>query len=126
MPPGPQRTLHQNTEALQQSVLLNLRRIFNTRQGQVTALPDFGMPDLTELAHGFPDSVETVRQAIQQGIAKYEPRLQGARVRHVADDDDDSRILRFEITARLAAADEQPGVRYESVVNPAGRVRVRG
>lgn len=124
-PPGPQRTVHQDAEALQQSVLTNLRRIFNSRQDQVATVADFGMPDLTDLPHSMPDSVETVRRAIQQGVAKYEPRLHGVRVRHIADEDD-PRILRFEITARLVIDDGQSMVRYESVVNPAGRVRVRG
>lgn len=123
-PPGPQRTVHQDTEALHDSVLVNLRRIFNTRQVQVATATDYGMPDLTDLPHAVPDSVETVRRAIQQGIAKYEPRLQGTRVTHIVEEDDPT-ILRFEITARLVIDGERQPVRYESVVNPAGRVRLR-
>jgi type VI secretion system protein len=124
MPAGARR-LRPDTEALQESVLANLRRIFNTHQVQVATLDDYGMPDLTNVAHSFPDSIDTVRRAIHESIVRYEPRLQGVRVRHIADDVD-PQLLRFEIVGRVAAGSERHAVRYESIVNPAGRVRVRG
>lgn len=125
--PASERRVRPDTDALQESVLGNLRRLFNTHQVQVATLQDYGMPELTHMAHSFPDSIETVRRAIQDAVARYEPRLQGVRVRHVPDDVD-PQVLRFEILGRIQAGDARHAVRYESIVNPAGagRVRVRG
>ena len=119
-PPSGQRTVHRSVEALQDSVLQNLRRIFNTRQGEVVTVPDYGMPDLTDVPYAYPDSIEDVRRAIQHAVTKYEPRLRGVRVRHIAEDGD-PQLLRFEITARLAEDGEQLPVRFESTVNPGRR-----
>jgi len=122
--PSPERRASTDVGALQDSVLANLRHIFNTRQGQSATAEDYGMPDMTNLPHAYPDSIEAVRRAIQDGIVKYEPRLQSARVRYV--DDDDPQVLRFEITAQLRTPTDRQRIRLESVVTPAGRVRFRG
>ena len=52
---GP-RTIHENTSRLAESVLSNLRHLLNSRPGISPAMPDYGIPDLTEVVYNMPDS----------------------------------------------------------------------
>lgn len=62
------------------SVVSNLSRLFNTRRGSVTHLPDYGLPDLTTVYRDAPRTGDELRRAIKSSIEKYEPRLRRVRV----------------------------------------------
>ena len=59
----------------------HLLLLLNTRRGTVGHLPDYGIPDLSEVYDGLPASLETLRQAIKATIEKYEPRLRKVTVK---------------------------------------------
>ena len=59
----------------------HLYLLLNTRRGSVGHLPDYGIPDLSEVYEGLPASLETLRRAIKATIDKYEPRLQRVNVK---------------------------------------------
>ncbi len=99
-PPGARR-LEIDTGRLKRSILNHLQHMFNSRHGHAPAQPDYGIPDLNEFMFEFPDSITPMRQAIEQSIEKYEPRLKNVRALWVRDEDNALNI-RFEITARLA------------------------
>ncbi len=77
---GGQRRSEVDTRLLLRSVLDNLQRILNTRQGNVPIQKDLGIPDLSDIVHTFPESILTMQQSIRQTITKYEPRLKSVRV----------------------------------------------
>ena len=114
-----------NPHRIIESVLTHLRKMLNVRQGSVCTLPDYGIPDLNSLFMEYPDGVRALSRIIRDSIEKYEPRLQRIQVRYLPDDQDPLN-LRFEITARLAMDEDQPSVRFETVVGDNGAVRVRG
>lgn len=62
------------------SVMSNLNYLFKTRRGALEHLPDYGLPDITEIYRDIPDSVLKLRQSIKQAIERYEPRLRRVRV----------------------------------------------
>jgi type VI secretion system protein len=64
------------------SILDNLNRLFNTRRGAIDHLPDYGLPDITQVYRDLPYSVEGLRQSIKAAIERYEPRLRRVRVEH--------------------------------------------
>lgn len=64
------------------SVVSHLRYLFNTRRGSLRHLPDYGLPDVTEVYRDLPDSVDPLRNAIRELIERYEPRLRRVRVEH--------------------------------------------
>ena len=108
-----------------ESVLRHLRKMLNVRQGSVSTLPDYGIPDLNSLFTQYPDAVQALRRILRDSLEKYEPRLRRVNVRYLPDEENPL-LLRFEITARLAMDDQDSPVRFETVVGDNGKVRVRG
>jgi len=64
-----------------QAVRDHLSLLLNTRQGTVGHLPDYGVPDLSEVYSSLPGSLEMLRRGIKTTIDKYEPRLRRVTVR---------------------------------------------
>jgi type VI secretion system protein len=98
--------------ALRTSVLEHLKNICRTRRGSMVTRPDYGLPDLGEMVHSFPDALSKLREALEHSIEVYEPRLKNVRITHVP-----SRSLelmvRFEIRATLVDSKDAP-VRFET------------
>jgi len=68
------------------SILGNLGRLFNTRRGTLAHVPEFGLPDLSDVSRAAPAEVESVRRAIRDSVERFEPRLRRVRVdRDVSD-----------------------------------------
>ena len=61
--------------SLAEAVREHLLLLLNTRQGSVSHLPEYGMPDLSEYYKGFPDSLKQLADALKSSISKYEPRI---------------------------------------------------
>jgi len=57
------------------SVLDNLQRLFNSRAGQLAHLPDYGLPDMSQILQGMPSSAQELLRRLRQVIRKYEPRI---------------------------------------------------
>ena len=123
----PQRppSIRENTNLLADSVLNNLRRLLNSRHGIAPTCRDYGIPDVCDVVHDFPDAIGGIRGAIKAAIEKYEPRLRRVNVRH-APMADDSLSLRFEITAELVTEQEKAGIRFETRVSGSGEVNLKG
>jgi type VI secretion system protein len=115
--PDPHRTID--------SILTHLRKMLNVRQGSVSTLPDYGIPDLNSLFMQYPDGVLALRRIIKELLEKYEPRLRQINVRYLPDDENPL-ILRYEINARLVIEGDEPPIRFETAVGDNGKVRVRG
>jgi type VI secretion system protein len=105
-----------------QSILENLRAILNTRVGDSQAASEFGIIDLADLVHNFPNAAQIMEKSIRATVAEYEPRLKQVRVRLVPSDD--PLTLVFEIAARLSGDKHQGMVRVRTEVNSSGRVHV--
>lgn len=62
------------------SIIGNLERLFNTRRGTLLHVPDFGLPDITNVSRAAPAEVEAIRRAIRESVERFEPRLRRVRV----------------------------------------------
>ena len=107
------------------SVLEHLQKLLNIRQGSVEMLPDYGLPDFNDLSHKFPYAINEIQRMIRDCIRKYEPRLTQVRVTHVQDEDDPL-SLRYDITARLEMDDRKTNIWFETILDAAGKVSIRG
>ncbi|ADZ92880.1 type VI secretion system baseplate subunit TssE [Marinomonas mediterranea] len=58
----------------------HLVRLLNARQGGLSHLPDYGMPDLNKLYQALPYSEDDIAIAVKKIVEKYEPRLTGVHV----------------------------------------------
>jgi type VI secretion system protein len=88
----------------------------------MTTCADFGVCDVSELLHAFPDAIADMARSIRHTIQTYEPRLANVRIRHIPAED---MTLRFEITAQLTGQTGKSAVSFETSVDAARRVSVR-
>lgn len=86
------------------SISDHLWRMFNTRQGSVPHLPDYGLPDITEIYRKLPLSLKELEQTILALITKYEPRLDRVRIRPIPTTPMEFRIS-FELSAAVKGGD---------------------
>jgi type VI secretion system protein len=123
--PESSRSIHQNTSRLSESVMANLRNLLNTRQGLSSTAPDYGIPDLVDVLHSFPDAINGMRKAIKASIEKYEPRLRRVNVKYV-ESPGEIQALRYEITAELVTEDEKASIWIQTRIDRSGEVEVKG
>ena len=120
----PKRRGKEDSRRIVDSVLRHLQRILNTKQGNVPIADDYGLPDFTNFAGSFPDSVREIERAIKGAIQKYEPRLTAVRVTFIPQEED-YLSLRFQIIAKLSL-ESKTQVYIETVVNSEGKIDIRG
>ncbi len=118
-------TTQEDVEALCESVRDHLARLLNARHGMCDAMPDYGLPALTDLIVGSGDHVRVMSDAIKTAIEKYEPRLRRIKVSRVIDDEGrDGRTLAFRIEGVLVGRQAEHRVWYETAVRGTGEFEV--
>jgi len=120
-----ERIDHDNLEAMEKSILLHLQRMLNTRQENSQTVPNYGVPDLTEMGRNFPESARVLEGAIKRSVEEYEPRLRDVRVKFRTSEDE-VLTLSFDVTARLVTRGEQASVQFETRLSSDGRFVVTG
>lgn len=88
-----------STAEIERSVVENLRRVFQIRQGNSLSAPRCGVPDFTEIFANHSDPSRKLCSTIKAVIQEYEPRLNNISVRRLSTQRYDS--LRFEIIGDL-------------------------
>lgn len=114
--------LHQVSEENQVilSVLDNMQRILNSRAGTLAHLPDYGLPDMTQILQGLPGTAHQLMGALSGILLKYEPRLKSIQV--AMQEQAIPGELRYAIDAELKGIGL---VRYGTEFMPEGRVLIR-
>lgn len=121
--PAAERSTQVDVGQLADSVMLNLRQMLNSRQGLARTVLDYGLPDLTDVVHSFPEAIDICKRSIRQSIEKYEPRLISVAVDHVPDPDDIFH-LRFEIRGKLKTDREALPVAFYTTLDASGHAQV--
>ncbi|SAK64700.1 type VI secretion system baseplate subunit TssE [Caballeronia ptereochthonis] len=85
------------------SVQQNVRRILNTRAGALKHLPDYGLPDLTNIYRSLPASSQALKEQMEASLLKYEPRIRAIEVAMI-DTPDPGLQVSFEMTCHLRRA----------------------
>lgn len=104
-----------------QSVLANLRRLFNARRGSIAHLPDYGLPDLSNASPSSPEKIEALRLAIREAVESFEPRLRNVRVRREPGDADSPHLV-FLLSAEMGPAGR---VRFQTTIRSSEPVEIR-
>ena len=120
---GPAHRL--DLSAVLEDVLGHLRDLLNARQGSVPTRPDYGMPDMNDLLHQFPDALGVLRGALVEQITKFEPRLRAVSVRYEPDTDNPLR-LNFNVSAELSLGGTSQRVTFLTAVTDDGTISLRG
>lgn len=102
------------------SVQANIRRILNTRAGALKHIPDYGLPDLTEVYKNLPASVHDLRAQVENTLLKFEPRLRSVGI-EISDNADPGLLVSFTMVCTLKKAGL---VRFGTYFEPPGRMRL--
>lgn len=107
-----------------ESVLADVARLYNTRQGSVPISDRYGLPDISNmLANLTPPDMEQIREAIEATTSEFEPRLQDVEVTIPADET--LGMLRFAVRGNLLYEKSTIPVRYQVDIEGDGRVSIR-
>jgi type VI secretion system protein len=109
--------------AVMRSVLLNLRRVLNSREGAAGANLEFGLPSPHELLLNWPGSQAQALAAVRRCLQRYEPRLTEIVVRPVPYTPGDTAIS-FQISARLIGPTRTP-ISLTTALSADGRVNLQ-
>lgn len=102
------------------SVLDNMQRILNAREGTLAHLPDYGLPDMTKILQGMPGSAHQLMTIFSEVLLKYEPRLK--RIDVIMLEQSIPGELRYAIDAELKGVGL---VRYGTEFMAEGKVLLR-
>ncbi|CCP08556.1 type VI secretion system baseplate subunit TssE [Erwinia amylovora] len=102
------------------SVLDQIQRIMNSRAGTLSHLPDYGLPDMTQILQGMPGTAQQLMRVLSAVLLKYEPRLKSIKVSMLEQTIPGE--LRYAIDAELKGIGL---VRYGTEFMPEGRVLIR-
>lgn len=105
------------------SVLENLHRVLNSRQGCCETRRDFGMPELNDAIGQGADAVRALARALKRQIETFEPRLKDVSIRFHADPDNPLQLM-FHVDARLNDDDQMESVCFDAIFEK--HVRLRG
>lgn len=107
------------------SVKSNLQQMLNVREGSVSPLPDYGMPDFNDLVYEFPDAIYRLQVAIRQFLLRYEPRIDEVLVSYIPDISQPLQ-LKYQVEVSLKSASEASGsFQFETVITGSGQAFVR-
>ena len=120
--PGP--THATSDRELRDSILENLAHMCGTRLGTMLTCPDYGIADVSEMVHAFPDAIHLMAQTLRRTIRTYEPRLQNVQVVHVPNEGPDL-TLRFEVHARVVAEGTKRTIQFETLLDASRRFTIR-
>ena len=109
---------------LRDNVLTHLRNMCGTRQGTMLTAPDYGICEVSEMIHSFPEAIALMARSIRHTIQTYEPRLTNVQVRHVEMDTVEL-ILRYEITAQLVLEGQKLPVKFQTAIDTAKHLTIR-
>jgi len=112
-------------QSMIESVKSNLQQMLNVREGSVSSLPDYGMPDFNDLVYEFPDAIYQLQLAIRQFLLRYEPRVEDVLVNYVPDSSQPLQ-LRYQVDVRLKSAlTDTAEFQFETVITGSGQAFVK-
>lgn len=68
------------------SIRDHLSRLFNTRKGSISHLPEYGLPDISTIYSRMPQGVRVLQNSIKMTIQKYEYRMKNITVTPIESD----------------------------------------
>ncbi|WP_459199808.1 type VI secretion system baseplate subunit TssE [Pseudomonas tremae] len=108
---------------LMASIASHLSKLLGTRAGNVKMLPDYGLPDLNNMSVSLYDSLRQSREAIENVIWAYEPRLSDI---YVLPEENKGSVLRrqFFVNACVEVDGIKKPVRFFTTISGDGNVSV--
>ncbi|MFO0592758.1 MAG: type VI secretion system baseplate subunit TssE [Polyangiaceae bacterium] len=114
-----------NGNELEADISAHLVEILNTRMGSARTLPDYGLMEVSEVLHDFPDAIAMIQRSLKACIQQYEPRLKNVQVRHIKGEAFAQMLLEFEITGQFQTPDgRRQSLRLSTAMDGSGNVKL--
>lgn len=101
-----------------QSIKDHLSILLNTRRGAIPHLPDYGLPDTTQVSMRDRIAISKFGKDIEEVVKKYEPRLVNVRVRPMEQDLEPTG--EFKLGFLLEARVINESARFHAYFSPSG------
>ncbi|CAD5293924.1 Type VI secretion system protein [Bosea sp. 62] len=108
---------------LSDSVLANVRRILNARQGCCETRPDFGMPDLNDISREASETIPAIAQTVKAQLETFEPRLREVLVKPMLNEAPGE--FAFSVSAVLIDGENGEAMRFDTVLGNDRQMRLR-
>jgi len=109
--------------AVLESVLQDLRILLNSTAGCCETCPDFGLTDFNSISRSHKDTASEICRNIERQIRDYEPRLRNPIVRAVEDPERPLDFI-FNVEAELDLGGSRKRIRFDSILDNSGQIRV--
>lgn len=109
--------------SLSDSVLANVRRILNARQGCCETRPDFGMPDLNDISREASETIPAIARAVKAQLETFEPRLREVLVKPMPTEAPGE--FAFSVSAILIDGENGEAMRFDTVLGNDRQMRLR-
>ncbi|GAA0783516.1 type VI secretion system baseplate subunit TssE [Roseibium denhamense] len=120
---GQYTSLDQFEAALMDSILEDLRILLNSMSGCCETRPDFGLADFNSVNQSHKDTAAELCRDIERQIQMFEPRLRNPVVRSIEDPDKPLEFV-FNVEADLEYGGRSVRIRFDSVLDSTGKVRL--
>ena len=107
-------------EQLMLSVMDNIQQILNARAGSLAHLPDYGVPDLSQVIHGLPSTAHQLIHILENTLLRYEPRIKSLDLHLLASDEFGQLAYSLEVELHQIGL-----VRYGTTFFPEGTIMLR-
>lgn len=98
------------------SIMDNIQRILNSRAGAIKHIPDYGLPDMSQIYQNLPSSAYILMHRMRSTLLKYEPRLDGVDIS--LEENKDDMVLHYVLTCHIK---ETGLVKFGTYFMPEGR-----
>ncbi|WP_164547498.1 MULTISPECIES: type VI secretion system baseplate subunit TssE [unclassified Bosea (in: a-proteobacteria)] len=109
--------------SLSESVLANVRRILNARQGCCETRPDFGMPDLNDISREASETIPAIARTVKAQLEAFEPRLREVLVKPMPTESPGE--FAFSVSAALIDGESGEAMRFDTVLGNDRQMRLR-
>ncbi|KPA15754.1 Type VI secretion system, lysozyme-related protein [Candidatus Magnetomorum sp. HK-1] len=110
-----------NAPGLAWSIRNHLKMLLNSKSAFLNYLPDYGLPDISEIYENVPDSLDLLARIIEKVIRKFEPRLKNVRVSLINKVQED----RFQATYLVESEIDPEGqITFQTQLNANGEIEI--
>ncbi len=107
------------------SVIDDLEKMYNTRQGTVMLDTEFGLPDFTSMMNSLsPSDIENLTRAFIMTTNRYESRLKNVTVRFNKKEGDLG-VMRFSVSCKIAHAEQLYPMKFDALLQGDGSVTLQ-
>jgi type VI secretion system protein len=118
------RPLFENTNSVPGpawSIRNHLKMLLNSKRGSIEHLPDYGLPDISEIYQDMPNSLDRLCREIERVIRKYEPRLKNVKVTLVTSEMDDRFRATYLVRSEMDRGDH---LHFRTSLNANGEMEI--